>query len=322
MNSKTKIAIVGAAGYSGQELEVCLKRHRYFEIVERVGRDFDLKILKGRVELVFLCTPAETSLEMAPKLNELGIHVVDLSGAFRLKRNSYKEWYGFDHVESDVLKKAEYALYPFRRVPSVKKQSSARLISNPGCYSTATALGLIPLVQSGWFKNDSFFVDAKSGTSGAGRKAQTDLLFSELYGEFKPYKVGKHQHWPEVVEAIEDFAAQKISPVFITELLPVFRGISLCIFADWKGAAKSVQDIISLYETTYKDDSQIKVGVEPDLMSLKKVSHTNFVHISPQIAYGRPVVFVLIDNLQRGAAGQALMNANQLFEYDIFEGLT
>ena len=323
--SLSRVAIAGATGYSGQELVRLLEKHPHFQIVARIGREDSPETLKGRVDIAFLCTPNEVSLEIAPRLLAQGIHVVDLSGAFRLKKHSYQDWYGFHHSAAPELARSEYALFPWKQIDSVKLGAAARLVANPGCYTTTVLMALIPLLKSGLVEADPLFIDAKSGTTGAGRKAETSLLFSEVYGEFKPYKVGRHQHWPELVEAVGEFARIDVNPVFVTELLPVSRGISAAIFSTWKSSAATdplrLMKLESFLVEAYRGHSDISVGSDPQLASLKSVVGTNRVHIQVQEAFGKPLIFVVSDNLIRGAAGQALMNANLLAGYPVQEGL-
>jgi N-acetyl-gamma-glutamyl-phosphate reductase len=313
----SRVAVAGATGYSGQELVQLLSKHPHFKLAHRIGREDALASLKGQIDLAFLCTPNETSLEMARELLALGIHVVDVSGAFRLKKHDYPQWYGFEHTAPELLARSEYALYPWRKTEPVREGQPARLIANPGCYPTATLLALIPLVRSGLVRPESLYVDAKSGTTGAGRKGEVKLLFSEIYGEFAPYKVGRHQHWPEIVEAVESFAGVAINPVFVTELLPVERGISVAVFGEWKDDdvrrdPDRLAKLQAAFATAYEGQPDISTGAGAELASLKAVTRTNRAHIQIQEAFGRPVIFSVIDNLLRGAAGQALMNANQL----------
>lgn len=320
--SLTRVAIAGSTGYSGQELTRLLNGHKGFRIEARIGREDKVEALAGKVDLAFLCTPNEISMEMAPKLLAAGIHVVDVSGAFRLQKHGYPEWYGFEHAAPEWLRRAEYALYPWKKIEAAKAGSTPRLIANPGCFPTATLMAVLPLVKSGLVKPESLVIDAKSGTTGAGRKGEIRLLFSEIEGEFAPYKVGKHQHWPEIVEATEVFASAKISPVFVTELLPTSRGISVALFGEWSSRPVSgAQALVEVFQSFYKDEPDVSVGMDASFSSMKAVAHTNRVHFQVTEAFGRPVVFSVIDNLVRGAAGQALMNGNLLAGFPVREGL-
>ena len=312
-----RVGILGHRGYSGQELIRYLKLCSGWKIQHASGREGLEAAQIRECDVVFLCTPNEVSLEWAPKVLSEGVSVIDLSGAFRLKEHSYSEWYGFDHSSQEWLSKSEYALQGFTEVKSLEEQPGPRLIANPGCYATATELALIPLVSEKLVKSSSIYVDAKSGTTGAGKKASADLLFSELFGEFKPYRVGKHQHWPEIVESVSKYASEKIEPVFVTELLPVERGISVASFFEWHEsvaqADRMVESLTKVLASAYEGREDILVSADPADLSLKKVQFSNRIHIVPTVAFAKPVVFSMIDNLGRGAAGQALMNAHSLF---------
>lgn len=319
------VAIAGATGYSGQELVQLLKRHPHFEIKALVGRNDRPADFKGKVDLVFLCTPNDVSLEMAPLFLAEGIHVIDVSGAFRLKKHSYPEWYGFEHLAPEYLKQAEYSLIGWDH-PVPAQSQKARLIANPGCYPTATLLALLPLVKDEIIDTSGIFVDAKSGTSGAGKKAETSLLFSEIYGDFYPYKVGKHQHYPEIIECVERLCGKKLSLCFTTSLLPVERGISAAVFGNFSTALHSLSSaeklscLMTSYQKYYSAFPDIVVGTDPALSHLKKVVHSNRCHIQVNCAFDKIAVFSSIDNLLRGAAGQALLNANLLAGRSMMEG--
>ena len=318
------VAVMGATGYSGKVLCQLLGSHPYFKIKKLLGREDKPADQKGQIDLVFLCTPAETSLELAPQFLEAGIHVVDLSGAFRLKSHSYPEWYGFEHTQKSWLDRAEYGLFPWKKPKCVVAGEAPRLISNPGCYATAVSMALIPMLQSGLFRKDSFVIDAKSGTSGAGKKATEKLLFSEIFGDFAPYRVGRHQHWPEIQEAVEVHSRSRFEGAFVTELLPVERGISAAIFGELEDSMNfdaKMETLIASFESAYGHEPDISFGTDERLGSMKAVVHTNRVHFLITRVMDRVVVFTALDNLLRGASGQALMNANMLAGLSPYEGL-
>lgn len=314
---KMRVGIAGATGYSGQELIDLLSRDKLnFEAPVLLGRDNFESANFRNLDIVFLCTPNEVSLEMAPKILAEGVSVIDLSGAFRLKKYSYEEWYGFEHTEKQWLRDSEYALYPWIKIPSLSEKKGPRLIANPGCYATAAQMTLIPLLKAGLVDPQHVYMDAKSGTSGAGRKAAVSLLYTEVSGEFRPYKIGKHQHWPEIVENVAILSGVPSQPVFVTELLPIERGISIASFLEWHpkldAADRTPEALLIAFQEAYASDPSLRVGTEESFASLKSVQRTNRISIQVGVAFGRPMVFTVIDNLQRGAAGQALMNAYQL----------
>ncbi|MEO5667089.1 MAG: N-acetyl-gamma-glutamyl-phosphate reductase [Bdellovibrionota bacterium] len=316
---KHAVGVVGGSGYSGQELIDLLRGSKQdFELRAQLTRD-DLasdEALKKKIsglDIVFLCTPNEISLELAPKILAAGVSVIDLSGAFRLKKHSYSQWYGFEHSSPACLAQSEYALYPWVKPASLKAKPGPRLIANPGCYATAVEMTLIPLLKSELIDPVRIFIDAKSGASGAGRKPQLSLLFTEIANEFKPYKVGSHQHWPEIVESVEALSGVTTAPVFITELLPIERGISAAFFLEWNPSLppelRHVDHLVRSIASAYGDDPSIEVGSDEKFGTLRGVQKNNRISIRATVAFGRPVIFTTLDNLQRGAAGQALMNA-------------
>lgn len=322
----SRVAVAGATGYSGQELLNLLAHHPYFRVEKLIGREDNVRALKGKIDLAFLCTPNEVSLEMAPLLLDEGIHVIDVSGIFRLKKHSYPEWYGIEHSSPKWLEKAEYSLVGWHKLAPAQA-GHPRLIANPGCYPTACLLALLPLIKEGCINLNSIILDAKSGTSGAGKKAETKLLFSEIFGEFSPYKVGKHQHFPEIKECIKNLTSVDVNPCFTTSLLPVERGISVSLYADYSAELAALpttdrlEKVLNAYKEQYLSCSDIRFGFDPALASLKKVVRSNRAHIQINEAFGKLVIFSTIDNLLRGAAGQALLNANQLAERPLQEGI-
>lgn len=322
-----KVGIAGARGYSGVELQSYLKQCPQFEIVFRGGREGVTDEQFQAADLVFLCTPNEISMALAPRALSQGCDVIDLSGAFRLRAEDYPEWYGFEHDEAELLDKAFYALQPWVRGHNdwPKRAESPALVSNPGCYASAVELLLLPLLKEKIIDSQRISIDAKSGTSGAGKKADSSLLFTEIFGDFKPYKVGKHQHWPEIVQSARDFGGAVIEPAFVTELLPVERGISVCSFLEWAESVpkeeRTEDRLMAAYKKYYEAFPDILLEGSSGNLSLKEVQRTNRIKIVPTVSFGKPLVFSMIDNLGRGAAGQALMNAFELYGMEIPEVL-
>ncbi len=269
-------------------------------------------------DVIFLATPAEVSLDLAPKILSQGKMVIDLSGAFRLKMNDYKKWYGFEHSEKTLLQKADYGLAPFAG------PSSAKLISNPGCYATAISMALIPLLKHNIIIEDGIVIDAKSGTSGAGKKAAENLLFTEVDGECLPYKVGRHQHLPEIQEAVKAFSGKELDAHFTTSLLPVRRGIIAGIYAKLsKGmTAKDVEAALTKAYAEYPLVAFSAVERDPGLLQLKKVVGTPMTHISYAVEGQKLYLFSCIDNLLKGAASQAVENFNRITDQPLWMGLS
>lgn len=277
----------------------------------------DKEILKNLTDVVFLATPAEVSLQLAPQILAAGKKVIDLSGAFRLKKNDYKKWYGFEHHEPALLKDAFYGLTSWAG-PS----KGETLVANPGCYATAISMALIPLMKENLILNDSVVIDAKSGATGAGKKAAENLLYTEVDGECLPYKVGKHQHYPEVIETLEAFTGQKIEAHMSTSLLAARRGIIAAVYAKVQKGV-TLTDVEAAFTKHYASQPLVKFGaLTPARASLKKVVGTARTHISYELTDGRLYVFSCIDNLLKGAASQAVENFNRLNDVPTHTGLT
>lgn len=317
-----RVGVAGATGYSGKELLKILDQHPYFRLEWSITRETSLQEASKNIDLAFLCTPADVSMEIAPRLLEQGISVVDVSGAFRLKKHPYKQWYGMDHQEPEILAQAPLGLYPWKKL-SPPSEGQGCLVANPGCYATAAMMTLIPLIQSNLLDLESLFIDAKSGSSGAGKKLHQDLLFTEVFGNFWAYKVGEHQHWPEIVEGVLEHTKKNITPSFSTQLLPIDRGIQLALHANWnpQQIERSADVLENCFKKAYSEEPDICISQEASDTALKKVQHSNQIRFSVHNNYGKVLVLCALDNLQRGAAGQAIMNANQIAGINPHEGL-
>jgi N-acetyl-gamma-glutamyl-phosphate reductase len=330
----TSVSVVGARGYAGLELCRLLLKHPAvklthcyatgdFTLADSLFEDAakgvvclkDSELLATITDVVFLATPAEVSLKLVPQILAAGKKVIDLSGAFRLKKNDYKAWYHFDHSAPEALAQANYGLLPFAGpVPA-----GCKLIANPGCYATAISLALIPLLKKDLVSLEGLVIDAKSGTSGAGKKAAENLLFAEVAENCGPYRVGKHQHLPEVQEACAQFGSNErgqgptIAPHFATSLLPVKRGIIAAIYATAK--TSDLQEVENAYAEAFKDEKLVRFGRDvAKWTSLSAVSGTPFTHISYELIGNKLYVFSVIDNLLKGAASQAVENLNRFLD--------
>ncbi len=327
-----RIAVVGATGYAGRELLAILARHPRAKVSRLMssGRDgkkpyaigeshpalrgkfsalcepLDAESLRAEeLDLVFLATPHETAHDLAPGLLRRGLRVIDLSAAFRLKViASYSRSYGFKHRQPEALSEAVYGLVELN-AEAIRK---ARLVANPGCYSTSVILGLAPLVRRGWLAPGAPIVcDSKSGASGAGRAASEKLHFVEVNENCRAYALFNHRHVPEMLESL---GLEDSDLTFTPHLLPVTRGILSTIYVRLKGS-KTVESVTTLYREFYGNAPMVRVlgGTLPEIQS---VAHTNFTDIGFALdsAGERLIVISALDNLGKGAAGQAVQNMN------------
>jgi N-acetyl-gamma-glutamyl-phosphate reductase len=267
------------------------------------------------IQVVFLATPPEVSIEMTPSLLDAGIKVVDLSGAFRLRTpENYLHWYKPEHTAPALLAEAAYGLPEFYR----QKIVGARLVSNPGCYPTAVNLALRPLVQAGAIDRSAGVVcDAKSGTSGAGRKPSLKTSYCEVNENFSAYSILDHRHVPEV---LQNSGLEEPEFSFVAHLLPIDRGILETIYFR---TSKSAEELLATYQRAYANEPFVRLYPPGKVADLHAVQHTNFCDIGWKVdtRTGRAVVVSLIDNLVKGAAGQALQNMNLILGYAETEGL-
>ena len=346
MMHKYSCSIVGARGYTGLELAQALLKHEAVDLRACFATsDFDLskyianpkaknvkcltidKLEENLTDFVFLATPADVSMELAPIILAKGKKVIDLSGAFRLKKNDYMTWYAFEHTQKELLQNATYGLVPFAQPtaqPTAKPNTAENaLIANPGCYASSVLMALIPLLKNNLILKDTIVIDAKSGTTGAGKKASENLIFTEVDGECLPYKIGQHQHLPEIIEAVEFFTGAVINPFFTTHLLPTRRGIISSIYMKVSPNVK-LADIEKAFSQSYANETLVQFGESekaPQLMSLKKVVGTAKTHITYHLKNDQLFVFSTIDNLMKGAATQAIENLNRLYDLPTHTGL-
>lgn len=352
------VAVIGARGYSGLELCRLLLRHQRAQITacfatgdfrlsdylpEAAAKNVPVRsmddllplALKKEFKIVFMATPVEVSAELAPKLLECGVSVVDLSGAFRLAADdvveTYKKWYAFDHKSAALVKEANYGLAPWagETVPGASLGNKPALVSNPGCFATAVLMGVLPLVKEGLIDPSSLVIDAKSGTTGAGRKAEERLMHAEVEGLCLPYRVGRHQHLPEIIQTVKNFTGVTIDPHFSTSLLTVRRGIIAGIYAKVNPALPKDQLNARIQETfakAYADDVLVNVteltpANEGRILSLRRVVGSARTQLGYKVVDDKLYMFSLIDNLMKGAASQAVENFNRLMGLPTWTGL-
>ncbi|MBF0484072.1 MAG: N-acetyl-gamma-glutamyl-phosphate reductase [Candidatus Omnitrophica bacterium] len=337
-----KVGIVGVSGYSGLiALKLLLKhpevRLTYVSANTTTGKlsdiwsqlrgltklecvKFDANVAAEKCDVVFLAVPHKVSMEVTPLLLKKGLKVIDLSGDYRLKNaRTYKQWYGVEHTDPLNLKKAVYGLPELFRV-KIKKSG---FISNPGCYPTAALLGLAPMVSIFTSIIDNVVIDAKSGTSGAGKKASSDLSFCEVNESFKAYKVLEHQHSPEIEMYLKKIAVEgDFDFNFVAHLLPINQGILETIYVHLNEKI-SLAEVHKVYKRFYHSETFVRVmdlGVQPEV---KNVVNTNFCDIGMAMsANGKLLVITsVIDNLYKGAASQAIQNMNIMFGFNETMGL-
>ncbi len=325
-----KVGVVGGTGYTGVELLRLLAQHPEAEIRAITSRGeagmpvADLfPSLRKRVDLrfvdpqsadlascdvVFFATPNGIAMQQAKALVEAGVRVIDLAADFRIKDVAeWEKWYGMQHACPELVAEAVYGL------PEVNREAvrQARVIANPGCYPTAVQLGFLPLVEAGVIELDSLIADAKSGVSGAGRKAETHILFSEAADNFQAYGVAGHRHLPEIRQGLAGFAGQPVGLTFVPHLTPMIRGIHATLYARLR---KDV-DLQALFEARFAGEAFVDVLPKGSHPSTRSVRSANMCRIAVHRPQGGDTVVVLsvIDNLVKGAAGQAVQNMNILF---------
>ena len=339
MNNYSKArraGVVGFRGYSGAELVRLLAHHRQVEpVLLEHRKDFEERpkpanarqparvafspgaVKSENLEVVFLATPAEVSMELAPELLATGVKVIDLSGAFRFSDPAeYSRWYKEPHTAPGLLGEAVYGLPEFCR----RRIAGARLIANPGCYPTAANLALQPLVASGVIERSAGIVcDAKSGVSGAGRKVTLKTSFCEVTDNFSAYSVLDHRHVPEIL-AVSKLAESDLS--FTAHLLPIDRGILETIYFRARNIS-SAAGLMAIYSERYRNEPFVRLYEPGTLPDIRGVDRTNFCDIGVRFdaATGRAVVVSAIDNLVKGAAGQAIQNMNLMLGFEETEGL-
>lgn len=330
------VGIVGHRGYSGAELIRILTHHPSVDVAllehrENHGGDSALRNRKSlpklpctpdavraeHIALLFLATPPEVSMELAPTMLEAGARVIDLSGAFRLRTpENYATWYKEPHTQPGLLAEAAYGLPEFCR----DRIPQARLVSNPGCYPTAANLAIRPLLEAGVIDRSAGIVcDAKSGVSGAGRKPSLKTSFCEVTENFSAYSILKHRHVPEVLQ-ISGLEEGELS--FTAQLLPLDRGILETIYFRAVNV-DSAEAILRIYDKRYAGEPFIRLFNPSHMPDLRGVARTNFCDIGAtlDVKTGRAVVVSAIDNLVKGAAGQAVQNMNLMLGFPETEGL-
>ncbi|MDH5299488.1 MAG: N-acetyl-gamma-glutamyl-phosphate reductase [Desulfobulbaceae bacterium] len=336
-----RVGLVGASGYTGAELARILSNHPRVELtvatsrqhagvplaqvfphlqgrVDIVCEDVVIDALPERADLFFLAVPHQTAMSMVPKFLEAGRKVVDLSADFRIRdAATYEAWYQ-PHSSAQYLDEAVYGLPELYR----DKVRQARLVANPGCYPTSVILALAPLLKAGVIDPDTLIVDSKSGVSGAGRGASVGSLYCEMGEGFKAYKVAEHRHTPEIEQELSVLAGRPVVLSFTPHLLPTSRGILSTIYAKTTGGL-SEGTVVKLYDEFYRGEQFVRICAKGNYPATQFVRGSNFCDIGFKLdpRTDRIVVLSAIDNLVKGAAGQAVQNMNLLCGFPEGEGL-
>lgn len=342
--SRVPVAILGASGYTGGELVRLLAEHPRVEITylgvrDAAGRELGQEhpFLAGRVDIplrdldaaaaasvadfVFLAMPHTHSAAQAPAALAAGKRVIDLGADFRLPAEDYPEWYGFDHPEPELLKQAVYG------IPELFEDRirDARLVANPGCYPTPVILGVSPLLRAGLVENGPVLVDGKSGLSGAGKSLTDAMMFSTSSGSVRPYKVPRHQHTPEIEHGI-GLATGGLRPpaVFVPHLVPQVRGVLCTSYVPLASDTVTTEQLSTCLAEAYEGRPFVQVLPPGGMVDTKRVRGANTIELQAVAdeRTGQAVVIGAIDNLVKGAAGQAIQNFNIMNGFDEAEGLS
>ena len=337
-----KVGIIGATGYAGVEIVRLLQQHKdaevvwygsrssidkkyadvfanMFEIVDEKCLDDNIEELADKVDVIFTATPQGlcSSLVNEDILNK--VKIIDLSADFRIKDvATYEKWYKIEHKSPEFIDEAVYGLCEINR----EKTKGARLIANPGCYTTCSILSIYPMVKEGLIDPKSIIIDAKSGTSGAGRGAKVPNLFCEVNENIKAYGVGTHRHTPEIEEQLGYAAGEEVLINFTPHLVPMQRGILVTAYANLKKEV-TYEEVKAVYDKYYKKEQFIRVLENETPPETRWVEGSNYVDVSFKIdeRTGRIIMMGALDNLIKGAAGQAVQNMNIIFGLPENEGL-
>lgn len=335
-----KASIIGASGYSGAELVKILLRHKEVKIEKlfanaSVGKQIDAVYpwLNKRIDttletysaeaasasdVVFIALPSGEAMNMVPELFECGKKIIDLGGDFRLQESAlYEKFYKHDHKAKHILPQAVYGLPEWNR----DQIKSASIIANPGCYATSAILTVAPVLKEGLIDEHGIAISALSGVSGAGRSMNIELSFTEVNESVRAYKVGVHQHTPEINSTLTAITGKHVSVTFVPHLLPITRGIYTSIYAPLKKNV-TTQEVSVTFKKYYFNMPFVRYS-DSAVPEIKNVNYTNYIdigfHVYPE--NNQLILFSTIDNLIKGAAGQAVQNMNIMFGYNESEGL-
>ncbi|MEK7851552.1 MAG: N-acetyl-gamma-glutamyl-phosphate reductase [Deltaproteobacteria bacterium] len=336
-----KVAIVGASGYTGVELIRLLSNHPEVEIAavtseqsagksvasifpsltgvfEKTLEPLLVENISVKADLIFTALPHQKGMEVVPHFVEAGKKVIDLSADFRIKdATTYGAWYE-EHKAPELLKEAVYGLPELHRA----EIKNTRLVANPGCYPTSAILALAPLLKNNYIDPSTIVIDSKSGVSGAGRAAIQDTHFPEVNEGFKAYKVAEHRHTPEIEQELSALAGSSVTVSFTPHLLPINRGILSTIYASVKGE-ENEDSILALYNEFYAGEKFIRLHPKGSFPNISSVKGSNFCDIGLKLdkRTNRIVIISVIDNLVKGASGQAVQNMNIMYGFPEDTGL-
>ena len=339
MDKKIKVGIIGATGYAGAELFRLLYSHRNVEIAAVSSTSFEGKAINevypaltnektyilcdmdGVIEasdVIFAALPHGLSEELAAKCDGKGKVLIDLGADFRLvDEGEYTKWYGLEYKYPALHEKTLYCLPEINR----EKIKDIDIIANPGCYPTSIALGLMPAIKNGLVSTDSVIIDSKSGVTGAGRGLSQTTHYPDNNEAFSAYKAGLHRHTPEIEQTLSMFAGKKVNVTFVPHLLPVNRGILSTIYVKTE---KSFDEIYAAYEEAYKNEKFVRLQPKGSFANIKNVRCSNYCDVSLHFDEHTKTLIITsaIDNMVKGAAGQAIQNMNIRFGFDEGEGIS
>jgi N-acetyl-gamma-glutamyl-phosphate reductase len=338
---KTRVGIIGATGYTGVELLRLLLHHPEVEVTALTSQKYagvpidqvfpslmkhlqlkceELAVdqISKKTDFIFTAVPHKTAMETVPLFYRLGKRIVDLSADFRFKdAGVYERWYQ-KHTSADLLPESVYGLPELHR----DKIRNAKIVGNPGCYPTGALIGLIPLVEKGMVSLENIVIDSKSGVSGAGRDVVLESLFCEVNEGVKAYKIFEHRHLPEIEQELSEMTQKKVAVTFVPHLIPIDRGILTTIYLiltkKWK-----TEEVLNAFQEHYQKEPFIRIYSKGKLPNTKDVRGSNYCDIGVKVneADGRAVIITAIDNLVKGASGEAVQNMNIMLGFPETMGL-
>jgi N-acetyl-gamma-glutamyl-phosphate reductase len=338
---KTKVGIIGATGYTGEELFRLLLHHPEVEVTALTSqkyagvpidqvfpslmRHLQLKCeeltvdrISKKTDFIFTAVPHKTAMETVPLFYRQGKRVVDLSADFRLKdAGIYERWYQ-KHTSAELLCESVYGLPELHR----EKIRDAKIVGNPGCYPTGALIGLIPLVKKGMISLESIVIDSKSGVSGAGRDVVLESLFCEVNEGVKAYKIFEHRHLPEIEQEVSEMVQKKVAVTFVPHLIPMDRGILTTVYLALTKKSKT-EEVLNVFQEYYQKEPFIRICQQDKLPNTKDVRGSNYCDIGVKVSESdnRAVVVTTIDNLVKGASGEAVQNMNIMLGFPETMGL-